>query len=69
MWKMLICDEDKMFLQSLKKQIIDIAGNIISSISCFSDKESFEFHLEEKEHSVPCIAMIEVKFGERFLGG
>lgn len=62
MWNLLIYDDDKLFLKQFRKQIIDTAGDIIGNISCISDQESFQFHLEEKFCKLPCIAIVEIKF-------
>lgn len=64
MWNLLICDDDRNFLEQFKQQVIETAGDIIGSIGCISDRESLRFHLEEKNYRLPCIAVVEMKFSD-----
>ena len=40
MWKILICDDDEVFAQTLKKDIIIVAGNKIKQIEIFNEKDA-----------------------------
>ena len=47
MWKILICDDDAVFLELLKKSVIKAAGDQIREIRTFVEKEEIELYAAE----------------------
>lgn len=63
MYKVLVCDDDKIFLQAIRRDIVKIAGNKIKEIELFNDKETFEFYLADHQNEAN-IYIIDIRLGE-----
>lgn len=60
MLKILICDDDEIFLKSLKKDILKIAGDRVNSIEIFKEKEQLDFYIADSVNEVN-VAIIDIK--------
>ena len=63
MWKILICDDDAVFLELLKKSVIKAAGDRIREIRTFVEKEQIEFYAAEHPNEA-YIVFLDVEMGE-----
>ena len=63
MWKILICDDDAVFLELLKKSVIKAAGDRIREIRTFVEKEQIEFYAAEHPNEA-YIVFLDVELGE-----
>lgn len=63
MWKILICDDDAVFLELLKKSIMKKAGERIQEIKTFEKREQIEFYATEHPNEA-CIVFMDVEVGE-----
>lgn len=57
MWNVLVCDADEAFLESIKKDIIRVAGNKIKKIESFREKEGLEFYAADHPHETNIIIL------------
>lgn len=57
MWNILICDDDKNFLDKLKADILELEDERVKRIELFSDAEQFEFFISEKPNEANIIIM------------
>ena len=57
MWNILICDDDKIFLNRLKTDILDLEEERVKRIELFSDAEQFKFFIAEKSNEANIIIM------------
>lgn len=63
MWKILICDDDEVFVHILKKDIISIAGNKIKQIEIFNEKDALEFYVADHPNESN-IVILDIKLGD-----
>ncbi|MCQ4636766.1 LytTR family DNA-binding domain-containing protein [Anaerovorax odorimutans] len=63
MWRILICDDDAVFLELLKKSVIRMAGERIKEIRTFEEKEKIEFYAAEHPNEA-YIVFLDVELGE-----
>lgn len=63
MWRVLICDDDAVFLELLKKSVIKMVGERIKEIRTFGEKEKIEFYAAEHPNEA-CIVFLDVELGE-----
>ena len=61
MWKILICDDDEVFAQTLKKDIIIVAGNKIKQIEIFNEKDALEFYVADHPNESN---ILDIKLGD-----
>jgi len=62
-YKILICDDDTLFLEQIRKGVIKAIGEKIKEIQLFSDKESFEFYLAD-HHNETNIVIMDIRLGK-----
>ena len=64
MWKILICDDDALFLELLKKNVMEAAGERLGEIRTFVEKEQIEGYASEHPNEA-CIVFLDVELGEK----
>lgn len=63
MWDVLICDDDSVFLECLKKSVQKIIGGSIGEVRTFENKEQIIFYISEHPNEINII-LLDMNLGE-----
>ena len=63
MLKILICDDDELILESLRRMLMEVKGSQISEIIAFKKKEALEFYIDNNDETYIIFMDIKLECG------